>query len=1084
MSQDTEDYIQPIFPIEGDELKEESIPEMEEEETDEFLMMGGERRLLWPTIEQYSKNLFDMFKTGYPVPDGKKTLPPLAISELVPALIATKPIKLPITEKGVSTFEMLKTYPGKYELKEVQTLPELKGFFETFKSGTYSTPIFYLSKFMTRAIQQALKNLDISKGGTVMVPEKDRQLLLLYSEIVVRLYILYYINLYALQDLCVHGVESATQKKYVFPPKEETVAVDFLTFLTDLQKSFGATVTCLFGKSDAPTNAEIGSKILDLYLLYEILKDYGMVYFLTNVLDTRRLELKEIKDNYYFENMNCFLEHMIEAFGGPAVTKDCATAPGANTTSPPPPPPPPPPAKKCADLMKFINDAVADKKIKDKSKLTEGDIKTLGISRKDIEDCFKDEKMFPKPDYGFEIAAAPSKVDCNAIKKQIDDAATKKEILDKQGITEEELRKLSLDPKQVADCIKDATIFPPTEYVLATPQAEAARKIILEVRPEFPKLLETTMTEKIKEYADGPLKLTIKRADVDEQIILLNRAFGATLFEILGAKPKILAVKDYDEIGVPPDGWCFYHSLLKQVDATKPNYPYRNVVNPDNDMVRTKKFIEDIRDWIKDPKQVDKFKHWKMLYEATVFSASDKKYPTYEEYLANINNEKDRSSINWADPAFGLSEGAANVLSKNIEGYQKDGADYILKFQNTPTGATETLFIVYNGRNHYNILRKKAAAAGPPNNGKGKKANTPEVLAAKKELDLYTDELTTFVSSIAPNLDKFSPEEQVIANKLKGVLETEKKALDALVDKFADKTAEEKIDILKKATEIVEKIQLVLDEAEYKEYLTNFVGKIEAEYSKLKVLKNIKNRGKAASASSSAASKPVGWPEDEKAAAQKELDAINEDYKLLDTMNKELQASADFKETTKNGAKEIMADLADFKKTMTDAIAGSTADDKRAFEEAKEMYEPTQTAAADLFTILVGKVDSGKGWEKAETDQFEALKKEITKVIETGYAKTEEEKSKPDYKEFAVKEAELRELYLSLIDLIKADMTPEAKIAFEKSVKDFSDKKKELSAPNTTGGKRKHGKASRKYRIQKTRKAGRHINTKRKNRKA
>ncbi len=208
MSQESEDYITPMFP----QNAEEEVEEVEVED-DDFTLVGGANRRLWPTVDAYKTKFLNMFQNGYMSGITKTTyLPPLSLSDLVPNVevgaAPNKQGKLPQGNSKSTTFDNIrgKDYNPKagrvtgYEIKELKKEDDFANYPNIFGKATRTTPVFYLSVFLTKALQKALEleatpAPDASNAAAVESLTKLKNEMMLFVEIVVSLCILSYINI-------------------------------------------------------------------------------------------------------------------------------------------------------------------------------------------------------------------------------------------------------------------------------------------------------------------------------------------------------------------------------------------------------------------------------------------------------------------------------------------------------------------------------------------------------------------------------------------------------------------------------------------------------------------------------------------------------------------------------------------------------------------------------------------------------------------------------------------------------------------------------------------------------------------------
>ncbi len=214
MSEESEDYITPIFPgpleSEAEETKvelSEDGDDVELDEEDDYMMVGGAARRLWPTIEKHNSTFLTMFEKGYSTTIGGVFLPPLTLRDLVTSKSSStkKAAKFEEGNESTTTFDIVKDKISTIEYKKTfyvkrLTLPsEMKEYPTVFTKNASTTPVFFLSAFLTEALLKA-SELD---AKTDKITEDEQNELYLRAEIIVRLYILSYINIFSQNQLCI-----------------------------------------------------------------------------------------------------------------------------------------------------------------------------------------------------------------------------------------------------------------------------------------------------------------------------------------------------------------------------------------------------------------------------------------------------------------------------------------------------------------------------------------------------------------------------------------------------------------------------------------------------------------------------------------------------------------------------------------------------------------------------------------------------------------------------------------------------------------------------------------------------------------
>ena len=460
MSQEDENYITPIFPLDSEEFQEG----------------GASIRNVTQFLDSYSQKIIGNFKNGYTVGITNSLILP-AITEL---LIRDK-------AKAIVPF------------KTFDDLKASKAVADSLKTA----PFFFLNQFFTKT--EAMDDLRIKSDPAY---DEDKQLLLL--EISVRLYVLIYLLLATGNSFCASGTKATGDVffKDYFTKKKQA---DLKTLILGLKSRWvdAEIQVCLFG---VPKDDPAFTGFADFEILCKILYDYALVIYLEGYHYPSDL-IKKFQDSYYFSSMTEFvqeIEKKVAALPPPpvddcvelkkilndktkvkdpkAITKDEQEAitkaepkytkdfitecfkkyPAGEYAFAPVAPPT---KTDCEKIKDKLDEAgfVADKK-----SITDAEVAKLTAidgkyTKEFVVECFKDTKLFPAGEYALAPVAPPTKSDCEKIKDKLDEAGF---VADKKAITDAEVAKLTaIDEKYtkefVADCLTKTDIFPAGEYALA-----------------------------------------------------------------------------------------------------------------------------------------------------------------------------------------------------------------------------------------------------------------------------------------------------------------------------------------------------------------------------------------------------------------------------------------------------------------------------------------------------------------------------------------------------------------------------------------------------------------------------------------
>jgi len=507
MSQEDENYITPIFPLNTEDYQD-----------------GGAATIRNVTqfLDANSQKIIGNFKKGYTVGVTSTVILP-AITEI---LIRDK-------AKAIVPF---KTFD---DLKTSKAVPD----------SLKTSPFFILNQFFTKT--EAMDDLRIKSDPGY---DEDKQLLLL--EISIRLYVLIYLLLATGNNLCASGTKATGDVffKDYFTNKKEA---DLKTLIAALKSRWvdAEIQVCLFG---VPKDDPGFTGFADFEILCKILYDYALVIYLEGYHYPSDL-IKKFQDSYYFSSMTEFVQEMEKKVAAmPAPKTDCEkikdkldeagfvadkkaitdeevaklTAIDSKYTKEfvteclkdtkvfpageyalVPVAGPPPAKTDCEKIKDKLDEAgfVANKKAiidEEVAKLTAIDSK---YTKEFVTECLKDTKVFPAGEYALAPVAGPppAKTDCEKIKDKLDEAGF---VADKKAIIDEEVAKLTaIDSKYtkefVIECLKDTKVFPAGEYALAPVAGPPPAK---------------TDCEKIKDKLDEAGFVADKKAITDEEIAKLT----------------------------------------------------------------------------------------------------------------------------------------------------------------------------------------------------------------------------------------------------------------------------------------------------------------------------------------------------------------------------------------------------------------------------------------------------------------------------------------------------------------------------------------------------------------------------------
>ena len=300
------------------------------------LQSGGARRTLDKLIEKHGTKLFNCFEAGYSTFGGIQSiifLPPLHKFAEIDPNDATRPVTI---NRVVYRIAKLKTF---------RTLPET----------AQTAPNFFLYKF----IEELVQHFDYGVGMTGVEPPEfssnfpglDNPTKTKYDndcfallEITCRLYSIFYITIYAQQDLCLeNNMRSGLYSRYV---ENRTTQPQFSVFMDEIIHALqsGESLQCLFGQNETNRDA--------LEVLLEMMLEHGLLYTAAK-LGLPIEKIKTLTGTRFFTGTTDFLEKVMAKFpvveGAPLPpplppSPPIPSTPPTSPTSPTSPPPPPPPA--------------------------------------------------------------------------------------------------------------------------------------------------------------------------------------------------------------------------------------------------------------------------------------------------------------------------------------------------------------------------------------------------------------------------------------------------------------------------------------------------------------------------------------------------------------------------------------------------------------------------------------------------------------------------------------------------------------------------------------------------------------------
>ena len=299
------------------------------------LQSGGARRTLDKLIEKHGVKLFNCFEVGYSTFGGLQSiifLPPFHKFAEINPKDATRPVTIAETEYRVA------------KIKDFTTLPET----------AQTAPNFFLYKF----IEEVVQHFDYGVGMTgVQSPEfssnfpglddatktkYDNDCFALL-EITCRLYSIFYLTVYAQQDLCLeNNMKSGLYSKYV---ESRTTQPQFSVFMDEITNALqsGETLQCLFGQNETNQDA--------LEVLLEMMLEHGLLYTASK-LGLPIEKIKVLTGTRFFTGTTDFLTKLKSGFPvaagaplpiAPAINPGPGPGPGPGPATPPPGPTQPPP---------------------------------------------------------------------------------------------------------------------------------------------------------------------------------------------------------------------------------------------------------------------------------------------------------------------------------------------------------------------------------------------------------------------------------------------------------------------------------------------------------------------------------------------------------------------------------------------------------------------------------------------------------------------------------------------------------------------------------------------------------------------
>ena len=271
MSQEDENYITPIFPLNAEKYQEG----------------GATIRNVTEFLDAYSQKIMNNFKDGYTVGLTRSL-----------ALPGVPKILIRDASKAIVSF---KTFADLKASKLVAT-------------SVKTSPYFFVYQFLYKAEQ--MDELRIAKDAAY---DEDKHLLLI--EISIRLYVLTYLLFATSNTLCASGAagNGDTYFKKYFQDKEDASLKEILEGMknrwidADIQ-------TCLFG---VPENDPGFTGFADFEILCSILYQYALIIYMEGENYPADL-IKTFQESYYFSSMKEFIQEMEKKVAAmPAPVDDC-----------------------------------------------------------------------------------------------------------------------------------------------------------------------------------------------------------------------------------------------------------------------------------------------------------------------------------------------------------------------------------------------------------------------------------------------------------------------------------------------------------------------------------------------------------------------------------------------------------------------------------------------------------------------------------------------------------------------------------------------------------------------------------------
>ena len=474
MSQEDENYITPIFPLNAEKYQEG----------------GATIRNVTEFLDAYSQKIMNNFKDGYTVGLTRSL-----------ALPGVPKILIRDASKAIVSF---KTFTDLKASKLVAT-------------SVKTSPYFFVYQFLYKAEQ--MDELRI-KGDAAY--DEDKHLLLI--EISIRLYVLTYILFATSNTLCASGAagNGDTYFKRYFQDKEDASLKEILEGMkarwadADIQ-------TCLFGVSQ---NDPGFTGFADFEILCSILYQYALIIYMEGENYPSDL-IKTFQESYYFSSMREFIQEMekkVAAMSAAApppdecialkallddrarvadpkaitdaeitaltaanatYTKDFITTCIAKTAIFPAgdyafAPIAAPPPDECIALKALLDDTaiVANPKAITDAEITALTAANATYTKDFITTCIAKTAIFPAGDYAFAPIAAPPPDECIALKATLDDKAI---VANPKAITDAEVAALiaanaTYTKEFITTCIAKTDLFPVGDYGFAVVAGGRRRK--------------------------------------------------------------------------------------------------------------------------------------------------------------------------------------------------------------------------------------------------------------------------------------------------------------------------------------------------------------------------------------------------------------------------------------------------------------------------------------------------------------------------------------------------------------------------------------------------------------------------------